>query len=102
MCGTLPEPARQRGAQKIRPADAAFSAVYKVYSTMSARRFMGNLEEARESEFISRVPHFNSVLKFLEQQESTPVLHDFVAMSAAPLTGIESAFATDSTGFTGA
>lgn len=99
---TLPAPAPRRGQQPIRPADAAFCAVYKTYSTMSARRFMGDLDEAKDSGFVTRVPHFNSVLNFFDRNESTPILHDFIARSAAPLGAIESAFAVDSTGFSGA
>lgn len=102
LCDTLPEPAPQRGAQKIRPADAAFSAIYKVFSTKSARRFAVNLTDARDNGYLSTVPHYNSVLKFFEQESSTPILYDFVAKSAAPLVPVESAFATDSTGFSGA
>lgn len=102
ICGTLPAPAPRRGQKPIHPADASFCAVYKVYSTMSARRFMGDLDEARDNGFVNHVPHFNSVLNFFDRPESTPILHDFVAKSAAPLTGVETAFATDSTGFAGA
>lgn len=102
LCGTLPEPAPRRGQKPITPSDAAFCAVYKVYSTMSARRFMGDLDEAKDSGYVSRIPHFNSVLNFFDREESTKILSEFVDRSAAPLIAVESAFATDSTGFAGA
>jgi transposase len=71
----------------------------KVYSTMSARRFMGDLEEARDNGYISRIPHFNSVLNFFDSENAVAVLSDFVRMSAAPLAEVEQDFAVDSTGF---
>lgn len=102
ICGTLPVPAPKPGRPAILPSDAAFCAVYKVYSTMSARRFMGDLDEAKDGGYVSRIPHFNSVLNFFDREDSTTILADFVTKSAAPLVAVESAFATDSTGFAGA
>ena len=102
LCRTLPVPPPQRGQKPIRPSDAAFTAVMKVYSTMSARRFMGDLDEARDFGHITRVPHFNSVLKFFDTEDAAGILSDFITRSAAPLAGVESQFAVDSTGFAGA
>ncbi|QEL19006.1 transposase [Limnoglobus roseus] len=69
---------------------------------MSARRFMGDLDDARNAGLVTHVPHFNSVLNFFDRDGSADTLHDFVARSAAPLVPVETAFATDSTGFAGA
>lgn len=104
LCGTLPadEDKRGRGRPALSAGDAAFSAIAKVYSTMSARRFLGDLEESRQLGYIGRVPHFNSVLNFFDTEAATAILQGFVSQSAAPLVGIESKFAIDSTGFTGA
>jgi transposase len=102
LCGTLPAPAPKPGKPPVAPADAAFSAIMKVYSTMSARRFMGELEECRVAGYISRVLHFNSVLKFFESENAESILTDFVAKSAAPLAAVETEFAVDSSGFAGA
>jgi transposase len=102
LCGTVPAPAPKPGRPPVPPGDAAFCATLKVYSTMSARRFMGDLEEARAAGHIARVPHFNSVLNFFDSEAATGILTDFVAKSAAPLAEVESDFAVDSTGFAGA
>ena len=102
LCGSLPVLAPRRGRQPILPSDAAFCAVFKTYSTMSARRFMGDLTEAHEQEFITKVPHFNSVLNFFDTETSTAVLNEFIERSAAPLVAVEKDFAVDSTGFSGA
>lgn len=102
LCDSLPAPAPKPGRPPTLPADAAFYAVFKVYSTMSARRFMGDLDEAREHGFVTKVPHFNSVLNFFDTEAATGILHEFVARSAAPLAEVETEFAVDSTGFAGA
>ena len=101
LCGTLPPPAPKPGRPPVPPSDAAFTAVLKVYSTMSARRFMGDLDEARDAGHISRVPHFNSVLNFFDSEDAAGILSNFIRMSAAPLAEVESQFAVDSSGFSG-
>src|SRR5439155_486210 len=101
LCKSLSAPAPRRGNQPLNPADAAFFSVYKVYSTMSARRYMGDLDEAKAAGYVSRIPHFNSVLRFLDTEAATPILQDFITRSAAPLMAVESNYAVDSTGFAG-
>jgi hypothetical protein len=61
---------------------------------------MSDLREAQTRGFISRTPHFNSVLNCLENPEVTPILRDLIARSSLPLQSIETDFAVDSTGFT--
>ena len=46
---------------------------------MSARRFMGDLDEAKEDGKISHVPHFNSVLNFFDSENAESILTDFIA-----------------------
>src|SRR5437868_5915744 len=47
LCRPIPSPPRKlgRGRNPIPMADAVFSAVFKVYSTLSARRFNGDPED---------------------------------------------------------
>jgi transposase len=103
LCGMVPEPARKpgRGRKPVSYADGLFSAILKVYSLMSARRFSGELAEAHERGFISRLPHFNSVLNVFDNADVTPILKGMVETAALPLREIETIFATDSTGFAG-
>jgi hypothetical protein len=39
-----------------------FSAAFKVYTTVSGRRFATDLQEAHAKGYIEKVPHYNSVL----------------------------------------
>jgi hypothetical protein len=100
LCRGIPEPPRQgRGRRPIPLCDAVYSAVFKVYSTLSARRFSGDLEEAHQRKLIGHLPHFNSVLNCLENPSVTAVLTDLVRRSSLPLRAVETTFAPDSTGF---
>ncbi|MGZ5440929.1 MAG: transposase [Thermoanaerobaculia bacterium] len=99
LCAAVPEPERGKGRPPVPVADALFAATYKVYSTVSARRFMSDLREAQTNGHVSRAWHFNSVLKVIENPDITPTLHRLVAQSAAPLGAVETTFAVDSTGF---
>ena len=76
-----------------------FAAVFKVYSLVSARRFMSDLREAHERGHVGRVPCFNSVLRVLEMEDTTPILMAMIRQSSLPLRSVESQFAIDSSGF---
>ncbi len=101
LCRGIPEPPRKpgRGRKPIPLADAVYSAVFKVYSTLSARRFSGDLEEAHERGHVGTLPHFNSVLNCLDNAAVTPILADLIRRSALPLAAVEETFAVDSSGF---
>ena len=47
------------------------------------------------------MPHFNSLFNVFNAPETTAILVDLVARSAAPLKSLESVFAVDSSGFSG-
>jgi Transposase DDE domain len=101
LCQTVPEDAKnpKGGRPGIPLRDSLFSAIFKVYSLNSARRFNGELEQAFQNGYLSRLPHFNSVLRVFDQPETADTLKAMVATSALPLTAIETNFAVDSTGF---
>jgi transposase len=99
MCAVLPQPERVPGRPPVPVSDAIFSACAKVYSGMSSRRFQSDLRDAKEKGFISKAWHFNSILGVIEDETITPLLHQLIAASSAPLSSVESAFAVDSTGF---
>src|ERR1044072_9201109 len=76
-----------------------FAATFKVYSTVSQRRFMSDLLESHAKSLISKVLHFNSISNYLESEVLTLYLEMFIEESSLPLTAIESDFAVDSSGF---
>jgi predicted nucleic acid-binding Zn finger protein len=101
LCATLPEKQRKPGCGRkpVSYRDGLFSAILKVHSTFSARRFSGELKEAHENGYIGRLPHFNSVLNVFDDAAVTPLLKDMVRVSALPLAAVETKIAIDSSGF---
>lgn len=99
LCRAIPEPLQQRGRPRLSLADIIFSSTFKVYSTVSGRRFQSDLQEARRRGFLSKMPSYNSVFRYLESEALTPYLYDLIATSALPLKSVETDFAVDSSGF---
>ncbi|MBI3637848.1 MAG: transposase [Candidatus Rokubacteria bacterium] len=103
LCRGIPTPETRNprgGRPRLPLADAIFSAAFKVYSTVSARRFMSDMREAQRRGYVARVPHYNSILNYLEDPALTPILRDLIVESSRPLTAVECDFAADSSGFT--
>jgi transposase/predicted nucleic acid-binding Zn finger protein len=100
LCATLPEPEQKRGRPRATVADSVFCAAFKVYSTISTRRFMSDLRAAQGRGYIAKVPHQSSVFRYLEDPALTPILRDLITRSSLPLKAVEVDFAVDSTGFT--
>jgi len=101
LCRNVPEPQKRkgRGRPSLELADIIFSSTYKIYSTVSGRRFSTDLREAKARGYLSRLPHYNSVFRYLESEALTPYLYELIALSAAPLIAVETDFAVDSSGF---
>jgi transposase len=86
--------------QPMKLADMTFAAVFKVFSTISGRRFSCDLADAHAKGYLSRLPHYNTVFSYLENPALTPILRDLIVRSALPLKAVEVDFAVDSSGFT--
>jgi transposase len=100
LCAKVETPSARVGRPRIPLSDAMFSAIFKVYSTVSGRRFMCDLADAKEHGHISRTPHYNSLFRVMEDPDVTPILRAMVEVSARPLKAVETDFAADSSGFT--
>jgi hypothetical protein len=99
LCQNLPEPEQKRGRPRLSLSDIIFSSTYKIYSTVSGRRFQTDLKEAKQRGYLSQLPHYNSVFRYLESEALTPYLYELIALSAQPLKSVETDFAVDSSGF---
>jgi transposase len=100
LCQSIQQPQVKRSGRPSLPlSDAIFSAAFKVYSTVSGRRFMTDLREAQAKGFISKTPHYNSIFNYLENPEMTPILRSLITQSSLPLQSVEKDFAVDSSGF---
>jgi len=103
LCSGIPQPPLKNPQKGGRPpvllSDAVFAVAFKVYSTVSTRRFMTDLRAAHERGFITQPLCFSKVIKALEDEALTPILHDLIRESSLPLASVETEFAVDSSGF---
>ena len=101
LCRCIEEPERKpgRGRPPASLEAQAFAACYKVFTTLSGRRFMTDLREAHEKGHVTEAVHYNSIARFLEAEESFDLLRKMVVWSSLPLASLESTFAPDSSGF---
>jgi transposase len=100
LCSGIDEPIQSMGRTRQPMADMIFAAAYKVYTSVSTRRFMTDLKEACLRGYISKMPCYNVIISYLEKPEMTPYLQWLIVQSALPLKSVESSFAVDSSGFT--
>jgi transposase len=98
-CGIREPQAKKTGRPCLPLSDALFSATFKVYSTVSGRRFMSDLRDSHSRGFITKVPHYNSISNYLDNPELTPLLRALIEQSSLPLRSVETDFAVDSSGF---
>ncbi|HEX8475044.1 MAG TPA: transposase [Pyrinomonadaceae bacterium] len=98
LCQGVGEPAQMNGRPRLPIEDMLFSIAYKVYSTVSGRRFMTDLKDAHAKKYISKLPCYNSVFNYFEDETLTPHLKMLIEESSLPLQAIEEDFAVDSSG----
>jgi transposase len=99
LCEGIEQPPQGRGRPRLPLADMVFSAVMKVYSTVSGRRAASDLRECETKGYLANAPHYNSVFHYLEDPALAPILKALIEESASPLKAIETDFAVDSSGF---
>ena len=104
LLGELTEqvPKRTRTGAGRPPADLGemiFALCLKIYLNFSSRRTESDLKVAEQLEYLGHTPHFNTILKYLNDPSLTGVLMRLVEFSALPLQQLEDKFAVDSTGF---
>jgi transposase len=100
LCQGIGSPAQYgRGQRRLPLEDMIFAMAFKVYSTVSGRRFMTDLRDAHAKGYTENLPCYNSVFNYFESEVSTPYLLMLIEESALPLAAIEEDFAVDSSGF---
>ncbi len=99
----IPEvPNKGAGRPPMPLREMVFASVCKTYEMLSSRRLNSDLEIAKGRGYLSRVPHFNTLLGYLNKEELTPVLTALIQISALPLRDFESTFAVDASGLSSA
>src|SRR5882672_4130156 len=99
LCKGIEEPIQSFGRPRLPLADMIFASTFKVYSTVSGRRFDSDLRDAHSKGFLTRAPHYTSISRYLENPTLTPFLRQLIEISSLPLQTVETDFAVDSSGF---
>jgi len=99
LCSGIDEPVQPNGRPRLPLADMIFATTFKVYSTMSGRRFTSDLTDAHRKGYLTRAPHYNSISRYFENPTLTPFLKELIEISSLPLQTVERDFAIDSSGF---
>ncbi len=79
--------------------DIIFCLTLKTYGKLSSRRLHSDLEIARQERFIEKVPHFTTLMNYMDDERLTPLFKKLIELSALPLKQVETKFAIDSSGF---
>lgn len=99
LCDGIVEPKQERGRPRLALRDAVYAATMKVYGGMSGRRAMSDTRVSEERGLVGHAPCYNSTFNTLAREDLTPLFKVLVEQAAAPLRGVETSFAVDSTGF---
>jgi transposase len=99
LANGVTEPIQTFGRPRLSMADTIFAVVYKIYSTVSTRRFASDLRDAHVKGFLSKLPSYSTLFDYLNLEELTPYLKHLITESAKALKSVEVDFAVDSSGF---
>lgn len=100
LCQGVGSPAQYGAGRRFLPLeDVIFAMAFKVYSTVSGRRFQSDLRDAHAKGYLSQVPSYNSMFDYFDSEMVTAYLQMLIEESSLPLASIERDFAIDSSGF---
>jgi transposase len=100
LCRGLETPAQNGPGRRWKPMpDIVFACAFKVFCTLSSRRFQCDLDDALEKGYLSESMHSVRVCAYLDSEFLTPALEALIIRSSLPLRTVETTVAPDSTGF---
>ena len=99
LVSNIEQPKYEFGRPKLPLQDMIFASALKVYSTFSLRRFMSDMQTAKEKNYVDNVCSYVTVSNVMRNKEITPILNKLIKISSLPLASIETKFAVDSSGF---
>lgn len=100
LCNQLPKKQQNsRGRPRLNLGDMIFCVCLKIYNDISSRRNTSDIQMACDYGYLNHVPHFNSILNYLNKPELKGFLSSLINLSALPLKPFEVGFSVDATGF---
>ena len=71
LCKGIGEPSQTNGRPHLPLEGIFFNCAFKVYSTVSQRRFISDLRDALSKGYISKLPCYNSIFNYFEDENLT-------------------------------
>ena len=99
LCNNIENPTYDFGRPTLPFSDMGFASVMKIYTRFSLRRFMSDMQIAKEMGLIDNVPCYSTISNFMNREEIKLLLEELIIISSLPLREIEKDFAVDSSGF---
>jgi transposase len=99
ICAVIPQPEYTFGRPTLPLSDMIFASALKVFTTFSLRRFITDVEIAKDKGYISKAPCYSTIGVYMEKPELTPIIKELITISSLPLTSVETDFTIDSSGF---
>ena len=90
---------KKTGRPSAHLSDILKSIILKIYNTKSTRRNQGHLHLNQKAGHLIKTPHFNTIIKYLNNPQITPILTELITETSKPLVSFESHFSPDATGF---
>lgn len=76
-----------------------FCCVMRSYHGKSSRRTISYLDYAHMKGYLSKIPHFNTILNYYKDIYLYPIIKHMIEQSGTPLKTVERDFTVDSSGF---
>jgi hypothetical protein len=90
LCQGVDSPSQTGAGRRFLPLeDVVFAMAFKVYSTVSGRRFMCDLKDAHGKGYLLQLPSYNSMFDYFNSEMLTPYLQMLIEESSLPLAAIE-------------
>ena len=96
---TVNKPLWKRGNPFADFKDMIFCCVMRVYFEKSCRRSTSYLTLAKGKNYINKIPHFNTLIKYYRNPHMTQALKYLIEKSGLPLKELEQDFTVDSSGW---
>lgn len=94
-----PQKYKGNGRPSADIGEMIFSICLKIYLDFSSRRIESDIQMAKQLGYIGHVPHFNTILKYLNNPKLVEVIRQLITLSSLPLKQVEENFTVDSSGF---
>lgn len=99
LLNVITEPIHDNGRPPVPVRDLLFCSCIKSYNNFSARRISSDLQHAKNMGFVRVLPHYNTLLAFMNNAFLSDLLNQLITITALPLKSVETDFALDSSGF---